>query len=83
MHPGRVLEDAIVRGARGKRRRKRAPARRPAKPKAMTYSASFVLNGQTFGCEHSHRTQSAAAECGQKLARQKAMAQGLEPPTFR
>lgn len=83
VHPGRMLEDAIVRGARGKRRKRRKRrASAPMRPRQPNYQGSFAMDGTEYICHHKHRTPEAAAECGRRLARQKAKELGLEPPTF-
>ena len=68
MHPSWVIEDAIVRSARGgrKRRRRSAPRGWQGTGEARTPDGSRVL----FVCGHHHRTQAAMLECAARRQRQ-------------
>lgn len=61
MHPGWVIEDAIVRSARKKRRaRSRAPT---------FYGTCTFADGSYVACSHAHRTPQAAETCVTREAR--------------
>lgn len=69
MHPGWVIEDAIVRSARG-------GGHRRAQPKAQTYTAALQITSTDDGrvrelsCPHAHQSPGPAQECGQKMWRE-------------
>jgi hypothetical protein len=79
MHPGWIIEDAIVHSVRGRgrKRQRRAPARpKPPTYTATTYTAELQITNKETGnvreisCGHDHRTEQAGQECGQKMWRQ-------------
>jgi hypothetical protein len=65
MHPSWVLEDAIVRGAR-KRKRPRRTGRRESQ-RVYTAELRDTATGQSWTCSHEHRTEKSANRCADAM----------------
>jgi hypothetical protein len=66
MHPSWVLEDAIVRGARTRRRQSRGPRRTP--PRVYGAELRDTDTGRVWQCSHDHRSQASASHCADAMA---------------
>jgi hypothetical protein len=66
LHPSWILEDAIVRSARKRRRQRRPHSQTRSRRASLAFYGAELSDtdtGRTWRCTHDHTTQQAASRC--------------------